>query len=213
MNGKLILALLWFFGVLFIVRALPMLSESILGGLFLAIAGIILLPVFHKKIESSLGKQIQTRWFALTAFVLLLLSGFSIQSSENRALKNGTASHALLDQEAKRNEYNQAQQKAKAEREANEDAQKKQRELETQQHNRILALQTDSRIALKNFLKDPDSAEIRNHKGNCGEVNSKNGFGGYTGFKRFIASSAIVAIEGENIDSSEFQKAWNEVCK
>src|SRR5690606_4325640 len=72
--------------------------------------------------------------------------------------------------------------------------------------------QPDSGIALKNFLKDSDSAEIRNHNGNCGEVNSKNSFGGYTGFKRFIASPTIVAVEGENMNPEEFQKAWNQVC-
>lgn len=81
------------------------------------------------------------------------------------------------------------------------------------EHSRRVQIQTDSRTALKNFLKDPDSAEIRNHNGNCGEVNSKNSFGGYTGFRRFIASSAIVAVEGENMDSDEFQKAWTQVCK
>ena len=80
------------------------------------------------------------------------------------------------------------------------------------EHSRRVQIQTDSRIALKNFLKDPDSTEIRNHNGNCGEVNSKNSFGGYTGFRRFIASSAIVAVEGENMDSDEFQKAWIQVC-
>ena len=103
--------------------------------------------------------------------------------------------------------------KLSAEKEAKEASQKQQRETEKQQRNNIIAIQTDSRIALKNYLKDPDSADIRNHHGNCGEVNSKNGFGGYTGFKRFIASSAIVAIEGENMDSDEFQKAWDQVCK
>ena len=94
-----------------------------------------------------------------------------------------------------------------------EEAQKQQRQTEREQRNRLVAIQTDSRIALKNYLKDPDSAEIRNHNGNCGEVNSKNSFGGYSGFKRFIASPAIVAIEGENMDSDEFQKAWDQVCK
>lgn len=73
--------------------------------------------------------------------------------------------------------------------------------------------QASSSIALKKFLKDPDSAEVRNHKGNCGEVNSKNSFGGYTGFKRFIASPAVVVIEGENMPSDEFQKTWEQVCR
>lgn len=75
-----------------------------------------------------------------------------------------------------------------------------------------LTIQTNSRIALKNHLKDPSSAEIRNHRGICGEVSSKNSFGGYTGFHRFIASPAIVVIEGESVDQDEFQRAWDKLC-
>ena len=92
-------------------------------------------------------------------------------------------------------------------------AEQAQRDAKKAEISRRVAIQTDSRIALKNYLKDPDSAEIRNHNGNCGEVNSKNSFGGYSGFKRFIASPAIVAIDGENMDSDEFQKAWEQLCK
>ncbi len=92
-------------------------------------------------------------------------------------------------------------------------AEQAQRDAKKAELSHRVAIQTDSRIALKNYLKDPDSAEIRNHNGNCGEVNSKNSFGGYSGFKRFIASPAIVAIEGENMDSDEFQKAWDQACK
>ncbi|NNH02217.1 hypothetical protein HLH18_15605 [Acinetobacter sp. ANC 5414] len=76
-----------------------------------------------------------------------------------------------------------------------------------------MSIEVDSEIALKKFLKDPDSAEIRNRNGNCGEVNSKNSFGGYTGFRRFIASSTVIAVDGENMNSDEFQKAWNQICK
>lgn len=213
MKEKLINGLFWFFGLLFVARSIPMLAESILGALFLMVAGIILLPIFHTKVKHALGRKIQEKWFVLFAFVLLILSGFFIQASEERALKNGTASQELVDREAKRIEYSQEQERAKAEREANEEAQKQQRQTEREQRNRLVAIQTDSRIALKNYLKDPDSAEIRNHNGNCGEVNSKNSFGGYSGFKRFIASPAIVAIEGENMDTDEFQKAWDQICK
>lgn len=67
--------------------------------------------------------------------------------------------------------------------------------------------------ALRAFLKDPDSADIKNQNGFCGEVNSKNGFGGYTGYKRFMASPALVVIEGENMSDDEFNKAWSEICK
>jgi len=73
--------------------------------------------------------------------------------------------------------------------------------------------QTQSRLALHNYLKDPISAQIRNHKGYCGEVNSKNSFGAYTGFKRFIATSSMVLIEGESLKGPEFQKTWEQLCK
>ncbi|QIK95910.1 hypothetical protein G7076_05000 [Sphingomonas sp. HDW15A] len=74
---------------------------------------------------------------------------------------------------------------------------------------------------LKEALKDPESADLRNVRvpGGasyaCGEVNSRNGFGGMTGYKRFIAgagSGMPTAIEGENIEVSEFQYAWLRLC-
>ncbi|MFK4794670.1 hypothetical protein [Sphingobium sp. ZW T5_29] len=75
---------------------------------------------------------------------------------------------------------------------------------------------------LKGELKDPDSIKVRNEVvpyGKaylCGEVNSKNSFGGMTGFKGFIASpskAVPVAIQGENMDDAEFQKSWNALCR
>lgn len=64
-------------------------------------------------------------------------------------------------------------------------------------------------------LKDPDSAQFRNQKGGCGEVNAKNSFGGYSGFKRFIASGKdMVFMEGDPaLAPGAFQEAWNKVCK
>ena len=46
---------------------------------------------------------------------------------------------------------------------------------------------------------DAESIQFRNQKGNCGEVNAKNRFGGYVGFKRYIYSpkTDYVRIEGE----------------
>lgn len=87
--------------------------------------------------------------------------------------------------------------------------------ISTEKSVRVAAIeqQTNSRLALLNHLKDPNSAEIRNHSGNCGEVNSKNSFGGYTGFKRFIATPAIVVIDGEGMEPAEFQKIWDQTCK
>lgn len=78
---------------------------------------------------------------------------------------------------------------------------------------------------LKASLKDPESAQFRERfvsrvgegpgMALCGEVNSRNSFGGYTGFRRFIAGPAPgqpTAIEGENVDRRNFQEVWRQVC-
>ncbi len=71
---------------------------------------------------------------------------------------------------------------------------------------------------VRSRLKDPASAEFRNvlfkrHEGTpivCGEVNSKNGFGGYTGFQHFVgAGEDLVYLEEE---VSDFAQVWNEMC-
>lgn len=79
-------------------------------------------------------------------------------------------------------------------------------------------------------LKDPDSADFRSEFVSklsngalvlCGEVNAKNSFGGFTGFKRFIAganASAPVLVEdestglGEEMDRTLFPKMYAEFC-
>jgi hypothetical protein len=58
--------------------------------------------------------------------------------------------------------------------------------------------------ALSGILRDPSSAQVRKLKrtndskyGICGEVNSKNGFGGYVGFAPFagVLTSAVARIQ------------------
>ncbi|WP_226817317.1 hypothetical protein [Advenella sp. FME57] len=67
---------------------------------------------------------------------------------------------------------------------------------------------------VESALKDPESATYRNQRGVCGEVNAKNGFGGFTGYRRYVAvSKDLVAIEGESLKGSEFRKVWNQACK
>jgi len=63
-------------------------------------------------------------------------------------------------------------------------------------------------------LKDPDSAQFRNQNGICGEVNAKNSFGAFTGYRRFIAKSdRMVILEGDGLVSpDEFAKLWIDVC-
>ncbi len=71
-------------------------------------------------------------------------------------------------------------------------------------------------------LKDPSSAKFGNvafhaYRGNtpvvCGEVNSRNGFGGYTGNQRFIASGEKLVFLQSAMAAAEFSKAWNELCR
>lgn len=91
MKEKLILVALWFFGILFIIQGFIVLSQSFLGSMFSILAGIALLPIVHQKIRLYLNNNIPTAWFICACFVLIIISGFSMQASEKRALENGTA--------------------------------------------------------------------------------------------------------------------------
>ena len=63
----------------------------------------------------------------------------------------------------------------------------------------ILQMQTNT----TQYLKDPSSAQFQNVKLNtprtalCGQLNSKNGFGGYVGFRDFIATEAELFVKPE----------------
>lgn len=49
----------------------------------------------------------------------------------------------------------------------------------------------------------------------CGELNAKNGFGGYAGFTRFISrDSGNVVLEDLDTRPDElFQKQWGRLCE
>lgn len=74
---------------------------------------------------------------------------------------------------------------------------------------------------MKSKLKDPHSAEFRNvyfHRGRdgapvtCGEINSKNSFGGYSGFQRFLsAGTPDLTVMEEQM--SGFEKVWDRLCQ
>ena len=57
-------------------------------------------------------------------------------------------------------------------------------EKELNMHREMMAQES-----VKKILKDPDSAKFQNMNGLCGEVNSKNSFGGYTGYSEFVAAT------------------------
>jgi len=75
--------------------------------------------------------------------------------------------------------------------------------------------------AVRAKLKDPRSADFRNvffHRGSqnvpvtCGEVNSKNSFGGYIGFQRFVsAGQADLTYLEEQV--ADFPELWRLLCE
>ena len=75
--------------------------------------------------------------------------------------------------------------------------------------------------AVRSKLKDGGSAKFKNvyfHRGpdgipmTCGHVNSKNSFGGYSGFQRFISAGKpeLTFIEEQVTD---FSTIWNKFCR
>lgn len=83
----------------------------------------------------------------------------------------------------------------------------------------VQAMVTDvAENAVKQILRDPSSAQfrsVREYAGPvCGEVNAKNGFGGFTGYTRFIVvgstKSPDAYIEGQT--QFDFPSAWQMAC-
>lgn len=73
--------------------------------------------------------------------------------------------------------------------------------------------------AVEQKLRDPSSAEYRNEKlGSyqgvsviCGEVNAKNGFGGMTGFERYVSNGGDATVLASQMDASEFSNVWSQM--
>jgi hypothetical protein len=73
--------------------------------------------------------------------------------------------------------------------------------------------------AIRNQLKDPESATFRGvhfYSGGgipvaCGEVNAKNGFGGYTGFERFVAAGDTLAVTESQVEGG-LGPVWKKYC-
>ncbi len=80
-------------------------------------------------------------------------------------------------------------------------------------------LRSDAKEAVRANLRDPGSAEFRDvvvvrKPGSiavCGEVNARNGFGGYTGFTQFMARDAKAALRSGPSDAA-FVTRWNRAC-
>lgn len=71
------------------------------------------------------------------------------------------------------------------------------------------------RAPMLSMLKDPESAQFRDEyimgRNLCGQVNSKNSYGAYAGFTRFISSrEGFAALDGT---SPSFSHQWEELCR
>lgn len=71
---------------------------------------------------------------------------------------------------------------------------------------------------VKAKLKDPDSAQFQNQfigtkDAACGEVNAKNSFGGYIGFKRYISAGVDLTVLESDMAPEEFDASWRKICK
>lgn len=82
------------------------------------------------------------------------------------------------------------------------------------------AMIRDAEKAMTAKLRDPDSAQYRNmavrrtSSGQlhvCGEVNAKNGYGGYAGFERFIYLSTGSLVTRDI--GQAFEQAWQNGCQ
>jgi hypothetical protein len=74
----------------------------------------------------------------------------------------------------------------------------------------------DAKAVVRNALTDPDSANFRDvyltPKGVivCGQVNAKNRYGGYVGFRRFISVGSSVYFDDP--DNSFVANNWVKEC-
>lgn len=74
------------------------------------------------------------------------------------------------------------------------------------------SLEVAAKMAVLATRKDPESARFEGQNGRCGMVNSKNSFGGYAGFKRYISNGDLVRVEGENATPEQMSEFWQKYC-
>lgn len=80
-------------------------------------------------------------------------------------------------------------------------------------------LRVNAELAVQQQLRDPASAQFQNEvirrKGDvasvCGEVNAKNGFGGYTGFTSFAVVGNLAVVQSPS-SGKTFATVWNRYC-
>lgn len=77
----------------------------------------------------------------------------------------------------------------------------------------LVGLRIEAERVVKTMLKDPNSVEFKDQIGPCGYYNAKNGFGAFTGFKRYIVYEEMKALEDINASSADMDGLWAIACK
>ena len=80
-----------------------------------------------------------------------------------------------------------------------------------------LVVWPQKREMLLQSLRDPSSAQFREERVRltgylCGQVNAKNGMGGYTGFRRFASNEQDYLLEDSLSSGPQFEVLWEQRC-
>ncbi|WP_343620876.1 hypothetical protein [Acinetobacter proteolyticus] len=148
--------------------------------------------------------------------LVLVMGGFIWKTNSDRDARQ----EALAIQTEQHNQEMarlDAEKQAKLEKQAKDKINEEQARISDEKNKENLNIAL-AEAAVKTQLVDPDSAKFQNQKGNCGEVNSKNKFGGYVGYSRyvFLTNDNMVAIESNSSDSiwptSVMNELWSKHC-
>lgn len=157
--------------------------------------------------ESKEEKSIVDKWLS----IVLLALGVAIFFSAVDSYREHSADPSLA-----RDRARQAEEKLKDnEKQLTEERRKAEdkRRAEADDLRRI-KIQRLARDGVKRKLYDPYSAKFINQQSVCGEVNSKNLFGAYTGYQRFIyGGDDLIFFENDPVlPAEEFEEIWYRIC-
>lgn len=139
-----------------------------------------------------------------------------IQEDFEREMAEKRRQEAVKEEERKK----QAAEKERQER-MNEERSQRPRETQKQDTSNDSFWMVRNKELMRQRLKDPYSAEFRNvfvsrSSGSpvvCGQVNAKNSFGGYAGYKRFISAGSVMQVMESDMAPGEMDQLWNQACR
>lgn len=177
----------------------------------------------RNKPKSGISKNLLIIGVVLVALILAVVAyGYSVSQKNKQLAEKAAAYAAQEDVRAQVAAIYEAERKRKMDRQqaawaAKSDAITNSQPVKSAARSSNPALDeiTNQRMArqwVEARLKDKSSAEFRNQKGFCGEVNAKNSYGGYSGFERFIAANESMVVQEKDMAIGEFDKAWSQAC-